>query len=177
MNFFYKTYNPVILDLYCYFYFRKSITTLVALYLVSLLINTALCDYDFEFQNENSENNDYGGYSEDKKYTFSQLNNGSEESSIEKEPAFDHLSPQQKQILLGAIVFGFCVVSLWIIMNSENRDLKKAISELQKKTAQISKALNERPTSSQVSPNPISSEADKSEGEWQRPPGWKFGFV
>ena len=54
----------------------------------------------------------------------SQLNNlnGTEEDS-----AFDHLTSQQKRILLGAIVFGICVVSLWIIRYSENRDLKISI--------------------------------------------------
>lgn len=175
MNFFYKIYDQVIFDVYCYLYFRKSVTTLIALYFVSLFINTALCDHDFESENDNSENNVHNVYGENKKYSFSQLNNESEVNS--KESAFEHLSSQQKQILLGAIIFGFCVLSLWIIMNSENRDLKKAISELENKTAQISKALNERPTSSQVNPNPISSEAARSEEEWQRPPGWKFGFV
>ena len=136
MKFFYKICDTVFLDIYCYFYSKKSIATLIMLYFVSLLINTALCDYDFESQNENSEHNDYNGSTEEKKYTFSQLNNQSEVNCTEEDSAFDHLTSQQKRILLGAIVFGICVVSLWIIMNFENRDLKKAISELEKKKQQ-----------------------------------------
>ena len=123
MKFFYKICDQVFLDVYCYFYSKNSVSTLIVLYLVSLLINTALCDYDLQSVNENSEHNDYNGYTEEKKYTFSQLNNQSEVNSTEQDSFFDNLTSQQKRILLGAIVFGICVISLWIIINSENRDL------------------------------------------------------
>ena len=56
------------------------------------------------------------------------------------------------------------MLSLWIIMNSENSELQKKIAELQKKIIQ-DKILKPSP-----------SEANKSEQKWERPANWKFGF-
>lgn len=165
MTILYKITDTIFI--YCYSYInlkypKKSL--LFVLYFGYIFIDIAFCEYDVEYYNNSDTVPD-----RQKKYTFSQLNNDFTEEP-EQETFFENLTPQQKKLLLCTLIFGVCVVSLWIMMNSENNDLQKRVAVLEKQTKDINRLLAE------ATLKPADNQPSYIEQEWQRPANWQFGF-
>ena len=138
----YKNIDKTVLYYYCLYTkeiksgVKKGFGFLSVLCLVFLFTDTSYCEYSGE-QEQSNQSSDNGLNSEkQRKYTFSELS-GQQTNNVptdrEKLVEDQTLTVNQKKLIIAALFFTICVVSLFVIINSDNHDLQKEIQELQKK--------------------------------------------